>query len=80
MRTTVDITDDHHRALAALANRRGMRGFSALVQEALDAYLRDQEIEEIDLLLSLEGSVTSDEETEILQRIDEARSAWRSAS
>lgn len=80
MRTTIDITDDQHRALAALANRRGLRGFSVLVQEALDAYLRDQDAKEVELLLSLEGSVGDDEEAEIRARIDEARSLWRSAS
>lgn len=80
MRTTVEITHAQHRALMALANRRGVRGFSLLVQEALDAYLRDQDAAEIDLLLSLEGSIDADEEAEIRSRIDEARSVWRSAS
>lgn len=74
MRTTIDISDEQHRALTALANRRGMRGFSVLVQEALDAYLRDRDAEEIELLLSLEGSVDDEDEAEIRARIDEARS------
>lgn len=80
MRTTIDIPDEQHRALMALANRRGVRGFSVLVQEALDAYLRDRDAEEIELLLSLEGSVDDAEEEQIRARIAEARSAWRSAS
>ncbi|MDP9022776.1 MAG: hypothetical protein M3N57_08785 [Actinomycetota bacterium] len=80
MRTTVEISDDQRRALAAIAHRRGLRGFSVLVQEALDTYLRDQDAGEVELMLSLEGSVDDEEEAEIRGRIDEARSLWRSAS
>lgn len=80
MRTTVEITDEQHRALAALADRRGLRGFSRLVQEALDAYLHEQDAAEVELLLSLQGSIGDDEEAQIRARIDEARSQWRSAS
>lgn len=36
MRTTVEITAEQHRALSAIAQRRGLRVFSTLVQEALD--------------------------------------------
>jgi hypothetical protein len=68
MRTTIDISDEQHRALTALA------------KEALDAYLRDRDAEEIELLLSLEGSVDDEDEAGIRARIDEARSQWRSAS
>lgn len=80
MRTTIDITDQQHRALTSLASRRGLRGFSLIVQEAIDAYLRDQDAAEVDLLLSLEGSVNDDEESEIRRRIAEARSTWHTAS
>ena len=79
MRTTIEITDEQHRALSALAQRRGVRGFSSLVQEALAAYLQDVGDDEIDLLLGLEGSLTEDEEREMRARVDSARSAWRVA-
>ena len=39
MRTTVEITSAQRARLLALAARRGDKGFSRLVQEALDAYL-----------------------------------------
>jgi hypothetical protein len=77
MRTTVEITDEQHRALTAVAQRRGVRGFSVLVQEALDAYLRDLGADEIDALLSLEGSLEEEEEGEVRARIDAMRSQWR---
>ncbi len=41
MRTTVELRDDQHAALAALASRRGLRGYSSIVQDALDLYLRE---------------------------------------
>lgn len=77
MRTTIEISEEHHEALAALARRRGLRGFSPIVEEALDAYLHDLSSAETDLLLSLEGSIDDDEERELRSRIDETRSVWR---
>lgn len=77
MRTTVEITDAQHRALSAVAQQRGLRGFSALVQEALDAYLQDLHADEIELLLSLEGTLDEHEEDEVRSRIEATRQTWR---
>ena len=77
MRTTVEITEDQHRALTALAQRRGLRGFSALVQEALGEYLSDREADELDLLLQLEGIISESEAQEMRERIAQIRSTWR---
>lgn len=77
MRTTVEISDDQHRALTALAQRRGLRGFSQLVQEAVDAYLGDLGRDEVSLLLDLEGTLDQHDEREMRSRIDAARAAWR---
>jgi hypothetical protein len=79
MRTTVEITNEQHAALSALAQRRGLRGFSTLVQEALDVYLRDLGSEEIDLLLGLEGVIGDAEEREMRARIEDARAVWRAS-
>ena len=40
MRTTIEIKPEHRAKLLALAARRGTKGFSELVSEALEAYLR----------------------------------------
>ena len=40
MRTTIEISPAHRAKLLELAARRGAKGFSQLVGEALDAYLR----------------------------------------
>lgn len=39
MRTTIEITAEQRARLLEIAARRGAKGFSQLVQEALDAYL-----------------------------------------
>lgn len=77
MRITVEITREQHEALSALSRGRGLRGFSQLVQEALDAYLHELSTNELDFLLSLEGSLSEDEERELRGRIEEARGPWR---
>lgn len=79
MRTTVEITEEQHRALSAIAQRRGVRGFSTLVQEALDGYLADLHTDEVDLLLGLEGVLTEPEAREMQSRIDDARTGWRAS-
>lgn len=42
MRTTVEITDAQRAKLLEIAASRGDKGFSLLVQEAIDLYLRTQ--------------------------------------
>lgn len=80
MRTTVEITDEQHLALTALAARRGVRGFSTLVREALDQYLADQRGEDLDALLSLKGVLSAEEGDAFEQRIAEAWATWPTAS
>lgn len=79
MRTTIELTHRHHEALLVVARRRGLRGFSQVVQEALDAYLADLDGDEVDSLLSLEGSLGDSEEREMRRRIQEARASWRAS-
>ncbi len=79
MRTTIDLPEDQHRALSALAARRGLRGFSPLIQEALAVYLQHLDLDEVDLLLTLEGSMSEHDELRLRTSIDEAWSAWRAS-
>jgi predicted transcriptional regulator len=39
MRTTIELSDEHRARLLELAARRGQKGFSGLIEEALDQYL-----------------------------------------
>jgi hypothetical protein len=80
MRTTVEIRDDQRLALLALAERRGVRGFSALVQEAIDAYLGDQEGAGLEAALGLAGSLSDTDADALERRIADAWATWQTAS
>lgn len=80
MRTTVEISDEQHRALLAIARRRGMRGFSPLVREAIDQYLQALRGVGLEEALALEATLTSDEADRLRRRIAEAWEPWRSSS
>lgn len=43
MRTTIELSDELRAELVALAARRGEKGYSRIVQEALTQYLAGQE-------------------------------------
>ena len=79
MRTTIELRQDQHRALSALAQRRGQRGFSQLVQEALDAYLDDLGADEVQALLGLEGTLSDEDAGRVEERIAELRGSWRAS-
>lgn len=80
MRTTIDLPDAQHHALSTLAGRRGLRGFSPLVQEAVELYLDAIGGAELDAVLALRGSISEGEAAGLRQRIDETWATWRSAS
>lgn len=44
MRTTIEISDRHRSALFSLAAQRGLRGYSGIIEEALDFYIANQDI------------------------------------
>jgi hypothetical protein len=63
--------------LTVLAHRRGIRGLSPLVQEAIDAYLRELGSDEVESLLALNGILDDEDEREVRSRIDGVRTMWR---
>ncbi len=79
MRTTIDLPNDLRAKLMALAARRGMRGYSEIVREAVARYLWEEEKKEagVDEILSLAGSLTDEEAEEARKRIEEAWNRWR---
>ena len=77
--TTIEITSAQHAALSALARRRGQRGFSLLVQEALDAYLASLAPDETEALLALEGALSDEQAAAVQRRIDLTRATWRAS-
>jgi hypothetical protein len=79
MRTTIEITDHHRARLLELAARRGAKGFSSLVQEALDDFLRkvDARSEETRVALAMRGYLTGDDADALAEATRRIREEWR---
>ncbi len=79
MRTTVEITDRQRSKLLELAAERGLKGFSALVKEALDAYLEANGArkERVTAALGVLGSLSEEEAKRIEARTTDLRNLWR---
>lgn len=79
MRTTVEITDAQRAGLLDLAARRGEKGFSRLVQEAVDRLLADEHEGKgrVEAALALEGSMTAEAADELTASVARLRSNWR---
>jgi predicted transcriptional regulator len=79
MRTTIEISDEHRARLMELAARRGEKGFSKLVRQALDAYLRSQtgDEEKRRRALMLKGALESREAARLREGTREIRESWR---
>jgi hypothetical protein len=80
MRTTIEISEDQRVALAALAARRGLRGFSRIVQEAIDRYLAQERASDVEAILRLRGVLSDSDADELERRIGEAWASWPTAS
>jgi len=79
MRTTVEITDEQRSQLLKLAAQRGEKGFSSLIREALELYMRQHRArrEAVAKALQVKGSF-SDEEADALQAsARRLREKWR---
>ena len=79
MRTTVELSDDLIAALHALAVKRGHRGYSRIMEEAVKHYLRDREKKEgaWSVLMKMQGSWNSEEAAETKRKLEEIRKNWR---
>lgn len=79
MRTTIEMSPDHRSALLALAARRGEKGFSALVAEAIEEYLNGERARRArrQELLSLSGSLSPKEAENLRSTTRSLRESWR---
>lgn len=84
MRTTIEIADDKLVKLKKLAAERGERGFSALVDEALERYLetdpgaeRARRERQAEAIRALAGSWSDEDAALARERIAELRATWR---
>ena len=79
MRTTVEIPDEQRSQLVHLAAERGEKGFSIIVQEAIELYLSMNAArrDKIAAAQSVLGTL-DDEEAEILRAsVAKLRKTWR---
>lgn len=79
MRTTIELTAEQRAALLELAARRGVKGFSTLVQEAVDLYLRERarRDEAVQAALGVLGSLDEDDVVALREAHRRAREEWR---
>jgi hypothetical protein len=79
MRTTVEMKAEHRSALLALAARRGEKGFSSVLAEAIEEYLScgRERARRRDSLLALQGSLTKEEGEELHAKTRAIREYWR---
>jgi len=85
MRTTIELTDDHRAKLLALAARRRLRGFSALIREALERYLEEPSnggrtqagAKAARSARKIRARMTETEAEQMQRRIDELWRRWR---
>jgi predicted transcriptional regulator len=79
MRTTIELKDEHRAKLLELAARRGEKGFSDLVSEAIESFLANLERRETARrdALKLRGSLSDTEADEMRAVAKTLREHWR---
>ena len=78
MRTTIELSDATYRALRAEGLRRGVRGFSPIVEEALVSYLEaSPERERLRAAIAgAEGSWSDEDVSELERDTSQAARPW----
>lgn len=79
MRTTIELSDFHRSILHQLSLKRGWRGYSKIIREAIDFYLAHEERSQKERLeiLKLKGTFSDKEASQIKAQIKEIRCNWR---
>ncbi len=79
MRTTIELQDEHRACLLEIAARRGEKGFSNVIAEAIEQYLvTDAEnARKRQTAQALRGALTEDEADELDRTVRAIRESWR---
>jgi hypothetical protein len=79
VRTTIEMKPDHRTRLLEIASRRGEKGFSSVVAEAIDSYLQADAVNtELRKRALCSGRSLSKKEAEtIRRRAAKIRANWR---
>jgi predicted transcriptional regulator len=79
MRTTIDLSDENRARLLELAARRGEKGFSSIVEEALGRYFarEERQRETVKRAIASLGSFSPEEADHLEQELERLRRSWR---
>lgn len=79
MRTTIEITDEQRSKLLEAAARRGEKGFSIIIQEALDQYFENESArrERVKRALAVAGSLSAEAADRLEEHTQKLRRSWR---
>lgn len=79
MRTTIELPDAQRARLLDLAARRGEKGFSRLIQEAVERMLEEDASRKgrARAAVALEGSLGARAADELTEAVARIRSTWR---
>jgi hypothetical protein len=79
MRTTVEIDDAQRAELLKLAAQRGEKGFSSVIREALDLFIRQHRAkkEAVAQALKVQGTFSDDEADALEGSVRQLREKWR---
>jgi metal-responsive CopG/Arc/MetJ family transcriptional regulator len=79
MRTTIEMKPEHRTALLAMAARRGQKGFSAIIADAIEEYLNGSGEREKrrEAVLSLAGALSRKEAEALRETSIALRESWR---
>ena len=79
MRTTVELTDEQRARLLQEAARRGEKGFSSIIQEALDHYfsLDADRQAKVERARRAVGSLSGEDADRLEREVHKLRRTWR---
>jgi hypothetical protein len=79
MRTTVELKPEHRSRLIAIAAKRGEKGFSTVLNEAVEAYLSEEAERDArrEKALRLRGVLKQNEAAELHKNAAALRASWR---
>jgi len=79
MRTTIEIADGQRARLLEIAGARGEKGYSSLVQEAIELFLKERQRKDglVKTALAQRGALRDEEADGFEARIQQIREDWR---
>ncbi len=81
MRTTIELSNDRRSSLHSLAAQRGLRGYSKLIEEAVDLYIQEKTLgrSKVEHLLKMRGTWNKEEARRFRKKLGEIRKNWKIA-